>query len=72
MIAARRTFGCWLAVVVCGTALLGCTAVGGNSDFRQQLTKKPDAAFMKRVNNDPFPAASEQGLVTGAGGKPAR
>jgi len=69
MIAAHRTLACWLALVACGTATVGCASVGSNSDFRHQLTKEPDAAFMKRVSNDPFPAASEQGLVSGAGGK---
>ena len=42
------------------TALLaGCTQMGRESSMREKVTKDADPAFLKRVKNDPFPAAGQ-------------
>lgn len=45
-------------------ALVGCTQLDKKSAIRETITKEPDAAFLKRVKNDPFPAAGQMPKTT--------
>lgn len=50
--------------IVCligASALLagGCTSMDRESSMREKITKDADPAFLKRVKNDPFPAAGQ-------------
>jgi len=40
-------------------AFVGCTPMEKKSTIRDTITKAPDAAFLKKVQNDPFPAAGQ-------------
>jgi hypothetical protein len=46
--------------------LVGCTQLDKKSTIRETITKEPDAAFLKRVKNDPFPAAGQAPKTTPA------
>lgn len=46
------------------TALVGCTPMAKKSAIRDTITKEPDAEFLKRVKNDPFPAAGQMPATT--------
>lgn len=48
-----------LATSAFTAALIGCTPLEKKSAIRDTVTKEPDAAFLKRVKNDPFPAAGQ-------------
>ena len=37
----------------------GCTSMDRESSMREKITKDADPAFLKRVKNDPFPAAGQ-------------
>lgn len=49
-----------VSLIGVATALLaGCTQMGRESSMREKVTKDADPAFLKRVKNDPFPAAGQ-------------
>lgn len=55
-----------LATSAFTAALIGCTQLDKKSAIRDTVTKEPDAAFLKRVKNDPFPAAGQAPTSTPA------
>lgn len=39
------------------STIVGCTALDDGKSLSDSVTAEPSPAFMKRVENDPFPAA---------------
>lgn len=55
-----------LMSLACTVALVGCKPLDKKSSLRDNVMKEPDAAFLKRVKNDPFPAAGQAPKTTAA------
>jgi hypothetical protein len=52
------------AMLFLGLSLcIGCSTVTPSS-VEKKITQPPSDAFLKKVKNDPFPSASQQGLST--------
>lgn len=51
----------WLIAAACGLLATGCAPVK-TSVIEQRVLEPPTSAFMKKVKNDPFPSAAEQGI----------
>lgn len=48
-----------LTLLVFAVAAAGCKPLAMDSSMKNKITKEPDASFLKRVKNDPFPAAGQ-------------
>lgn len=55
-----------LTTLALAAALAGCQPLEKNSKLRDTVMQEPDAAFMKRVKNDPFPSAGQAPKVATA------
>ncbi len=51
------------AAAVALSMIAGCTALDDGKSLSDSVTAEPSPAFMKRVENDPFPAAGAGGVA---------